>query len=44
MLIADGAAMPNFEEQLPAFLAVMTIIAAVLGFLWLGGSLIQPRP
>jgi hypothetical protein len=32
--------MPTVEEQIPAVLVVMTIIATVLGILWLGGSLI----
>jgi hypothetical protein len=32
--------MPTVEEQIPAFLVVMTIIGAPLGVLWLGGSLV----
>lgn len=35
-----GPAMPTVEEQIPAVVVVMTIIAAVLGILWLGGSLV----
>jgi hypothetical protein len=31
--------MPTVEEQIPALVCVLTIIGAVLGILWLDGSL-----
>ena len=36
--------MPTVEEQLPAVLVVVTIIAAVLGILWQAARWFSPSP